>query len=192
MLADNLLIMMGICISWRNFEVLEHVKERGVSRLVEQRKALEETGAKGVSTVYSRNEFKVDLYSLTLGGSLVIAQHDRVSFILMICVVMFCPWCGASGRYVSLTNERVMAQETCHDPHSPSFQNRFESDHRFKPQQSHSGEGGQGRVLRVGYASYDWRDHPMGRCDLIWSDLMRCDSSSSDVICYDLGLPVSL
>jgi hypothetical protein len=65
--------MMGICISWKDFEFLESVKGRRVAHCTQQRLQLEEEleryspQGQGGGTIYSRNEFKIDLYSLTLG-----------------------------------------------------------------------------------------------------------------------------
>lgn len=63
--------MMGICISWRHMEVLEHVKWQRVQLLVDRKLALLDKEAQQPehddSTRYSREEFKIDLYSLTLG-----------------------------------------------------------------------------------------------------------------------------
>lgn len=70
---------------------------------------------------------------------------------------------GPVGRYNTLEVERLLAQETCGDPEhattAPSpptivtvtDRTRFPKNNRKMP------------VLKVGYVSYDWRDHPMGR-----------------------------
>jgi hypothetical protein len=74
-----------------------------------------------------------------------------------------------SGRYNSLEGERVMAQETCDG--ADKTHRRLFDESRFNSNSNHGGdnnddddsEGGKKKILKIGYLSYDWRDHPMGR-----------------------------
>ena len=61
-----------------------------------------------------------------------------------------------SGRYNSLAEERLLAQETCCDVPSLAPPRVFD-ENRFSRE-----SGRQHKILKVGYVSYDWRNHPMG------------------------------
>jgi len=130
---DNTLTMMGICISWRHMEVLEHVKWQRVQLLVDRKLALLDKEAQQPehddSTRYSREEFKIDLYSLTL------------------------------GRFNTLEGERVMAQETCYDASTLGHSSHLVGQVKLRKDKN----AARSPVLRVGYVSFDWKNHPMGR-----------------------------
>jgi predicted O-linked N-acetylglucosamine transferase (SPINDLY family) len=55
-------------------------------------------------------------------------------------------------RYISLYASKVLAQESCTDPPDAAHLRVFDES-KFNSK----------RALKVGYISYDWRNHPMGR-----------------------------
>ena len=124
--------MMGICISWKNYEVVENIKWKFLMDLASD--ASRDTS--GISAAYRAEEFKVDLYSLTLGFDSSLTPITSLDILYL-------------GRFNSLLFEKEISKLNCPGVKSPQPFNLMQ----------------RRRSLRVGYMSYDWRDHPMGRYD---------------------------
>ena len=79
--------MMGICVSWQHLEVLEHVKWHRVLHLGHQKRELDRIGptlGEATGTHYSRSEYKIDPYSLTLGEYTEYTDFMCVLYVLMM------------------------------------------------------------------------------------------------------------